>query len=83
MRPRIPQEPAPRLLTVGEIARRLVVPIHRVTYILSTRKIRPVAVAGTARLFDEAAMLRVRRELRAMDSWRAAARLPDGPRSES
>ncbi len=54
----------PRLLTAGVLAERLGVPLHRVTYILRTRRhIRPVARAGTLRLYDAAVERLVRAEL--------------------
>ena len=39
------------MLTIGRIARRLQVPMHRVDYAIRTRRIRPVARAGTLRVF--------------------------------
>jgi DNA-binding transcriptional MerR regulator len=41
------------LLTVGQIAQRAGVPIHRVEYFISSRKISPVARAGQLRIFAE------------------------------
>ncbi|GJQ29742.1 MAG: hypothetical protein HBSAPP03_16260 [Phycisphaerae bacterium] len=65
--------PEPHLLTVGRIASALGVPIHRVATVLRTRPhIRPLARAGTLRLFDKAAMAMVRHELNAMDAKRAS-----------
>lgn len=59
----------PRLLTVGEIADRLDVPVHRVQYVLRTREdITPVAYAGRARLFDNDALARIRHERRAIEA---------------
>ena len=40
--------------TVGEIARRLGVPVHRVQYVIRSRGIRPACRAGIARVFSEA-----------------------------
>ena len=58
---------APRLITAGVIARRLHVPLHRVTHILRTRAhITPSARAGSLRLFDEQAIALVRHELNAI-----------------
>jgi DNA-binding transcriptional MerR regulator len=51
------------LLTVSEIARRLDVPVHVVTYVVKTRRIQPQRWAGHARLFDERAVLRIQSEL--------------------
>ncbi len=43
----------PVLLTVGEIAKRLDVSLHRVEYILRSRRIQPAGRAGNARVFSE------------------------------
>lgn len=45
-----------RLSTVGEIARQLRVPVHRVEYIIRSRKIAPLGRAGNARVFAESAV---------------------------
>ncbi len=58
----------PALLTVGEIAKRLGVPYHRVTYVIETRKIRPLGVAGQARVFTEANVDHIASELRRIDA---------------
>lgn len=39
--------------TVGEIARRLHVPVHRVEYLLKSRRREPAAKAGNLRVFAE------------------------------
>lgn len=63
---------APHLNTPGVIARELKVPLHRVLYILRTRKhIAPRAIAGKLRLFDERAVALIRHELNAMDARRS------------
>jgi hypothetical protein len=65
----------PQLLTPGRIAIDLGVPIHRVLNVLRTRKhIRPVARAGTIRLFRQEAVAQVRHELNAIDARRGSAR---------
>ncbi len=68
---RFTYEQPPRLLTPGVIAARLGVALHRVHYILESRGIRPVARAGRLRLFDAAAVERVRSALAAIDARRA------------
>ena len=68
-----PAPTPPPLLTAGRVAGRLGVALHRVLYVLRTRGIRPAATAGTLRLFDEATVARVRRELDGID-----ARRPNG-----
>ena len=40
--------------TVGEIARRLGVPVHRVQYVVRSRGISPACRAGNAHVFSEA-----------------------------
>jgi len=56
--------------TIGEIARRLGVPVHRVEYVIRTRNLRPVARAGNLRVFSEADVAYVAGELRRMDADR-------------
>lgn len=59
------------LLTVGEIARRLQEPVHRVEYMLRTRdQLRPVGRAGNVRVFNEADLEFIRSELRRIDEER-------------
>lgn len=65
----------PTLRTPGVIATELGVPLHRVLNVLATRKhIRPVARAGTLRLYDKSALAKVRHELNAIDARRQAKR---------
>lgn len=65
------QEPAaPNLLTPGVIARRLAVPLHRVLYVLRTRRVQPVARAGILRLYTLAHLRLVDSELRAIHTAR-------------
>lgn len=49
--------------TVGEIARRFDVPIHRVEYVIRSRAIQPTLRAGNIRVFSEAAADRIGAEL--------------------
>jgi len=54
----------PILVTPGVIAKRFGIPVHRILYVLATRKhIRPKARAGTLRLYDEAAVASIGHEL--------------------
>ena len=46
----------PKPLTTGQIAVRLSLPIHRVEYIIVSRKIEPAARFANLRVFDEAAV---------------------------
>ncbi len=59
---------APTLITAGVMANVIGEPLHRIQYILRTREhIRPSAFAGRLRLYDHAALGKVRQELRAID----------------
>ena len=50
--------------TVGVIARRFNEPVHRITYIIESRGIQPISVAGNSRVFDEPAVQRIGSELK-------------------
>jgi hypothetical protein len=52
--------------TVGEIARRLNEPLHRVEYVIRSRNIKPSALAGNCRVFGEEAVQLIEQELRRM-----------------
>ncbi len=61
-----------QLLTARVIAERIGVPIHRVRRILETRQdIKPAAMAGRTRLYNAAALARVRYELSVIDARRS------------
>lgn len=45
-----------RFITVGEISRRLDVPVHRISYVLRTRRIKPEGWAGRAKVYSVDAM---------------------------
>jgi len=51
------------LVTVGQVAKRLDVPIHVVAYLLRSRRIEPTARAGILRLYDEASVKRIAAEV--------------------
>jgi hypothetical protein len=53
--------------TVGEIARRLDEPVHRIEYILRTRDIRPSGMAGHCRVYTEEDIERIAAELQCID----------------
>ena len=62
----------PKLRTAGVIAAELGVPLHRVLHVLRTRQhIRPLAIAGTLRLYERKAVAMVRHELNGIDARRA------------
>jgi hypothetical protein len=61
----------PRLITPGVIAVELGEPLHRVLHILGTRpRIRPVARAGTLRLYDRRSVELVREAIADIDARR-------------
>jgi hypothetical protein len=57
--------------TIGEIARRLNVPKHRVEYIIRARDIKPCGWAGNARVFPEKAVEAIASELQRIDAAKA------------
>jgi DNA-binding transcriptional MerR regulator len=61
----------PVMLTSGEIARRLGQPIHRIEYVLRTRKIPAKATAGNCRVYDESDVERIREILNDIASKKA------------
>lgn len=62
-------KPIPHLPTAGMIAEHLQVSLHRVQYILRTRKhIKPSAYGGILRLYDSKAIAQVRHELNAIEA---------------
>ena len=61
----------PQLNTIGRIAGKLGVPVHRVQYVVQRTALVPAAYAGRLRLFDREAVARIRHELTAIDARRA------------
>ncbi|MEQ9095398.1 MAG: hypothetical protein RIE32_03960 [Phycisphaerales bacterium] len=53
-----------RLPTVGQIARQLDVPVHRIEYLIRTRNIQHVGRAGIARVYDAKDVEALAEELR-------------------
>ena len=59
----------PKLATIGEVAKLLNVPPHRIEYVLRTRPyIRPRAMAAGVRCFDDDAISQIRHELNSIDA---------------
>lgn len=56
--------PVPTLPTVGEISRRIGVPIHRVEYVIQSRGIHPAGRAGNLRVYTDADVAHIESELR-------------------
>ena len=54
---------APVMPTIGEIARRLGVPVHRVEYAVRANAVRPCGWAGNARVFSEDAVVMISRAI--------------------
>ncbi len=70
-------DPIPKLRTPGVLAANLGEPLHRVQYVLRTRRhIRPTANAGRLRLYDRDAVELLRRELAVIDARRAKGGKP-------
>lgn len=70
--------PVAKLRTPGVLAADLGVPLHRVLYVLRTRRhIRPTASAGRLRLYDRGALDLIRHELQAIDARRVNG-VPNG-----
>lgn len=61
------------MLTVGEIARRLGQKIHRIEYMIRSRRIEPSGWAGHARVFNENDLAFIAGELRRIASDRGEA----------
>ena len=58
----------PAVPTVGEIARRLGQPLHRIEYVIRSRDIQPTGRAGNIRVFTDADVDRIAGELRRIDA---------------
>lgn len=59
------------MATVGEIASKLQVPIHRVEYVIRARKIQPQCRAGNARVFTDADVEYIAAELAQINRTRS------------
>lgn len=69
------RKPPARLLTTTRVAERLGVPVHRVEYVLRTRRyLTPCALAGNVRLFDNETLLFIQFELELIADRKAAKR---------
>lgn len=65
---------APAMTTVGEIARRLGEPVHRIEYVIRARRIRPTGRAGSARVFPEDAVKAIALELQRISANKLGGR---------
>lgn len=52
----------PGILTVGEIARKLDCPVHRVQYLITSRNIKPIQRVGGYRIFSNDILEKLRDE---------------------
>ena len=59
----VPMPDSRVMATVGEIAHRLGQPVHRIEYLIRSRRIKPAARAGNARIFSESDVERIAREV--------------------
>jgi DNA-binding NtrC family response regulator len=69
---------APTMPTIGEIARRLGEPHHRIEYVIRSRGICPSGWAGNARIFSENAVEEIAMELKRIDSAKHVHNQLDG-----
>lgn len=57
----------PASATVGEIARRLNEPVHRIEYVIRSRGLQPVSRAGHAGIYSDADVQNIASELHRID----------------
>ena len=62
---------APTMPTIGEIARRLGEPVHRIEYVVRSRGIHPSGWAGNARVFEEETVDTIAQELQRIEALKA------------
>ena len=62
------------MFTIGQMVKRLKYPIHRIEYVIASRRIEPVRRAGAARLFAAADVAAVAKELKRIDAVREGRR---------
>jgi len=58
----------PLVASVGEIARRLGHPVHRIEWVIRSRGIQPVSRCGHIRIFSDAAVRFIEEELACIDA---------------
>lgn len=63
-----------KALTIGEIARRLSAPIHRIEYVISSRGLKATQRAGHIRVFSEADVTYIEQILRRIAAERQGGR---------
>ncbi len=65
---------SPTIHSVGTLARLFRVPVHRIQYVIRSRGIAHVGIAGNVRLYDEATAQWIGSELRRIAAEKEAAR---------
>ncbi len=65
---------SPIIHSIGTLAKLFGVPTHRITYIVRSRGIEPVGIAGNVRLFDEAAARWIAGELQRIEDDKGGIR---------
>lgn len=64
-------ETSPQVVSLGDIARRLGEPIHRIDYVVRTRNIVPALRVGGRRFYSEATVQHVASEIRQIEAEKA------------
>ena len=57
-----------RVITLGVLASRLNIPVHRAEYLVRSRQIQPVSRAGRFRVFDKQAVKELQQEVEKMEA---------------
>jgi len=65
---------SPKVVSLGDIARRLDKSIHRVDYVIRSREILPALVVGGRRFYNEAAVQRIAGEIQRIEAEKARPR---------
>lgn len=61
------------IASLGEIARRLDVPLHRVEYVVRSQKLEPLIVAGGRNFYSEATVQHIKHEPHRIEKKRGAS----------
>jgi DNA-binding transcriptional MerR regulator len=69
--------------TVGEIARRLDQPVHRIEYVIRSRLLRPTGRAGQVRIFTEEDVAFIAGQLQQIDARQGRDDTPEPERRPS
>ena len=66
----MPSNLAPSAPTVGEISRQTGAAVHRVEYVIRSRKVKAVSRAGNVRVFSDSDVAFIASEIRRLDAER-------------